>query len=300
MARLDVNRSGEMEVFVSVVELGGFSAAARRFSMTPSAVSKLVSRLESRLGARLINRSTRKLQLTAEGCRYYEQGIGVLASLSEAENAAARSDTPQGRIKVAVNVPFATHVLLPLVPEFVTRFPGVNLDLSISDHVVDMLEERADVAVRAGPLKSSGLVARKLGRVKMHIAAAPSYLEKRGAPLHPHDLADHALLAPNYVRAVGGWPFNIGGHLETLTPNGPVQASDGEALRLLALQGVGLARLADFQMRDDIRCERLCPVLEAFTVEDFEDVHAVFLGHGGYLPARVRVFLDFLVEHVRL
>lgn len=300
MARLDVNRSGEMEVFVSVVELGGFSAAARRFSMTPSAVSKLVSRLEARLGARLLNRSTRQLQLTAEGCRYYEQSIGVLASLSEAENAAARADTPQGRIKVTVNVPFATHILLPLVPEFIALFPDVTLDLSISDRVVDMLEERADVAIRAGPLKSSGLIARKLGRVKMHIVGAPSYFERCGMPRHPRELTDHTLLGPNYVRAVGGWPFTVDGEPETVVPGGPVQASDGEALRSLALQATGLARLACFQIRDDVRCGRLHPVLEVFSAQDHEDVHAVFLGHGGFLPARVRVFLDFLVESVRL
>lgn len=299
MARLEVNRSGEMEVFVSVVELGGFSAAARRFSMTPSAVSKLVSRLEARLGSRLINRSTRKLQLTAEGCRYYELGVGVLASLSEAENAAARADVPQGRIKVAVNVPFAHHILLPLVPEFVARYRGIALDLSISDHVVDLLEERADVAIRAGALKSSDLVARKLGQVKMHIAGAPSYLEGRGVPLHPRDLDGHVLLGPSYVRAVGGWPFDIDGRLESVVPNGPVQASDGEALRLLALHGAGLARLAAFQISGDIRRGLLRPVLERFTAGDAEDVHAVFIGHGGYLPARVRAFLDFLVERVR-
>ncbi|MBP1857353.1 LysR family transcriptional regulator [Rhizobium herbae] len=300
MARLDVNRSGEMEVFVRVVDLGGFSAAAREFAMTPSAVSKLVTRLESRLNARLVNRSTRRLQLTPEGCRYYEHGVRVLADLDEAESAAAFADSPSGRIRVSCNVPFGRHILLPAVPEFIAIFPDVSLDLSLTDHVVDLLEDRTDVAVRAGPLKSSALMARKLGTVKMHIAAAPGYLERKGLPRHPDDLAGHNLLGPSYVRASGGWPFISDEVGVTIKPTGNIQASDGEALRELALAGAGLARLADFQVRDDFARGALVPVLETFTASDSEEVHAIFLGQGGPMPARVRVFLDFLADRCRV
>ena len=300
MARLDINRSGEMEVFVRVVDLGGFSAAARDFAMTPSAVSKLVTRLESRLNARLVNRSTRKLQLTPEGCRYYEHGVRVLANLDEAERAAAAADSPSGRIRVSTNVPFGRHVLLPVVPDFVAQFADVSLDLSLTDHVVDLLEDRTDVAVRAGPLKSSALMARKLGTVKMHIAAAPAYLQRKGVPLHPDDLAGHNLLGPNYVRASGGWPFSDDGIDVTIKPAGCIQASDGEALRELALAGAGLARLADFQLRQDFARGALVPVLAKFTQSDSEEVHAIFLGQGGHMPARIRVFLDFLAERCRV
>src|SRR5690554_4800482 len=142
MARLDTNRSGEMEVFVRVVELGGFSAAARVFRMTPSAVSKLIARLEARLGARLVNRSTRKLQLTPEGCEFYERAVGVLADLDEAEKAVAAGSAPRGRLRVNSNVPFGLHCLLPLVAGFRARFPEVTLDLTLTDQVVDLLEER--------------------------------------------------------------------------------------------------------------------------------------------------------------
>ncbi|WP_455271160.1 LysR family transcriptional regulator [Rhizobium herbae] len=300
MARLDINRSGEMEVFVRVVDLGGFSAAARDFAMTPSAVSKLVTRLESRLNARLVNRSTRKLQLTPEGCRYYEHGVQVLANLDEAERAAAAADSPSGRIRVSANVPFGRHRLLPMLADFMARYPDVSLDLSLTDHVVDLLEDRTDVAVRAGPLKSSALMARKLGTVKMHIAAAPAYIERKGLPRHPNDLAGHNLLCPNYVRASGGWPFSADGVDMTVKPTGSIQASDGEALRELALAGAGLARLADFQVRDDFARGALIPVLESFTASDSEEVHAIFLGQGGHMPARVRVFLDFLAERCRV
>ncbi len=300
MARVDVNRSGEMEVFVRVVDLGGFSAAARDFSMTPSAVSKLVMRLEHRLNARLVNRSTRKLQLTPEGCRYYEHGVRVLADLEEAERAATAGDTPTGRVRVSCNIPFARHILLPVLPDFIAAFPGVSLDLSLTDHVVDLLDDRTDVAVRAGPLKSSGLMARKLGTVKLHIAAAPAYLRRRGVPRHPDELAGHDLLGPNYVRASGGWPFVVEDVELTVKPSGSIQASDGEALRELALTGAGLARLADFQVKADFARGALVPVLERFTASDREDVHAIFLGQGGHMPARVRVFLDFLAARCRV
>lgn len=300
MARLDVNRSGEMEVFVRVVDLGGFSAAARHFAITPSAVSKLVSRLEARLNARLVNRSTRKLQLTPEGCRYYEHGVRVLANLDEAESAAALGDRPSGRIRISCNIPFGRHILLPALPDFAALYPDVSLDLSLTDSVVDLLEDRTDIAVRAGPLKSSALMARRLGMVKMHIAATPGYLEQRGTPRHPDDLQKHNLLGPNYVRATGGWPFTDHGVSLTIKPSGNIQASDGEALRELALAGAGLARLADFQVREDFARGRLVPVLETFTVTDNEEVHAVFLGQGGHMPARVRVFLDFLAARCRV
>lgn len=203
MARLEVNRSGELEVFVRVVELGGFSAAARACGMTPSAVSKLVSRLEERLGARLLNRSTRQLQLTAEGCGLYERGRHVLAALDEAERCAGVQDVPRGKIRVNANVPFGQHFLLPLAPLFLERFPEVTLDIELTDAVVDILEQRTDVAVRAGPLKSSSLLARKLGQTRMVIVASPAYLARRGTPLTPAELASHNLLDANYARALG-------------------------------------------------------------------------------------------------
>jgi DNA-binding transcriptional LysR family regulator len=300
MARLDVNRSGELEVFVRVVELGGFSAAARACGMTPSAVSKLVARLEERLGARLLNRSTRQLQLTAEGCGLYERGTQVLAALDEAERCAGAQDIPRGKIRVNANVPFGQHFLLPLAPLFLERYPEVTLDIVLTDAVVDILEQRTDVAVRAGPLKSSNLLARKLGQTRMAIVAAPRYLARRGTPLWPADLASHNLLDANYARARSGWPLRLPEGDLVVPVIGNAQASDGEALRQLALAGLGLARLAAFQVRADIAAGRLQAVLEEFNPGDSEEVHAVFVGQGGHVPLRVRIFLDFLAQHVDL
>jgi DNA-binding transcriptional LysR family regulator len=299
MGRLDVNRSGEMEVFIRVIELGGFSAAARAFRMTPSAVSKLVGRLESRLGVRLVNRSTRQVQLTPEGCAFYERSVRVLADLEEAERGAATNDAPRGRLSVNANVPFGEHFLLPLVPEFLARHPDITLDIVLTDEVIDILEKRTDVAVRAGPLKSSRLVARKLGEARMVIVGAPAYLERHGTPARPTDLEQHNRLGFNYARAMEGWPLLDQGRTINVPTTGNAQVSDGEALRRLVLAGLGLARLAAFQVKDDIAAGRLLPLLEEFNPGDGEEVHAVFLGQGGYLPSRVRALLDFLVEQVR-
>ncbi|KFC69054.1 Transcriptional regulator, LysR family [Bosea sp. LC85] len=300
MARLEINRSGEMEVFARVVELGGFSAAARAFRMTPSAVSKLVARLETRLGTRLVNRSTRKLQLTPEGGIFYERSIRVLADLDEAERSASSSESPSGRIRLNTNASYGTHILAPVVPEFLARYPGVTLNIVQTDAIIDLMEERTDVAVRAGPLKSSNLIARKLGATRMTIVAAPSYLERFGEPRSVAELESHNRIGLCYARTIEGWPLLDDGQAVTVPIVGSTQTSDGEALRHLAVAGVGLARLATFTVREDIRAGRLRPVLEESNPGDLEEVHAVYLGQGGPLPARIRALLDFLGEKARV
>lgn len=300
MARLDVNRSGELEMFVRVIELGAFSAAARVCGLSPSAVSKGVARLERRLGARLLNRSTRQIQLTPEGRAYYERGVRVLADLDDAERSASAAASPCGRLRVNANVPFGHHILLPLVPTFLDHYPDVKLDIVLSDEVVDILEQHIDVAIRAGPLKSSTLVARGLGSTRMLIVAAPDYLARHGTPTTPQQLHQHNLIGLNYARSANGWPLRYNGEDQIVMPIGNAQASDGEGVRRLALAGLGLARLAAFQARADIAAGRLRPVLETCNPGDTEEVHALFMGQGGYLPPRVRAFLDFLVAHVDL
>lgn len=300
MARQDVNRSGELEIFVRSVDLGGFSAAARASGMTPSAVSKLVSRLEDRLGARLLHRSTRQLQLTAEGCAFYERGVRILADLQEAELCVSAHNAPRGRLRVNTNVPFGHHFLLPLVPEFSDCYPQVELDIVLTDTVMDLLEQRTDVAIRAGPLKDSSLVARKLGKTRMIVVAAPAYLQQHGTPRAPGDLKNHNLLSANYTRAQQGWPMQYAGKEQVVIPSGNAQVSDGEALRGLALAGMGLARLAEFQAAEDLASGRLTAVLEDCNPGDTEEIHALYVGQGDYLPLRVRAFLDFLAAKVTI
>jgi DNA-binding transcriptional LysR family regulator len=301
MARMEVNRSGEMEVFVRAVELGGFSPAARALRMTPSAVSKLVARLEARLGARLVSRTTRRLQLTAEGEAFHARAVRVLADLDEAERAVAAGAIPHGRVRVNSNVPFGLHHLLPLVPAFTAQHPEVILDLVLSDQVVDLLEERADVAIRVGPMAASQLMARKLGSSAMAVVASPDYLARRGEPKTPRDLANHNLISFNFARHSDGWAFvEADGQQIVLPAVGNVTSGDGETSRQLALVGQGIARLALFHIAPDIAAGRLVPILQGFNPGDREDIHAVYVGHGAHLPSRVRAFLDFLAGAVKL
>lgn len=300
MSRQQINRSGEMAVFVRAVELGGFSAAARECCMTPSAVSKLVQRLEERLGVRLINRSTRQLQLTPEGCAFHERAVRILADIDDAERQAAAGDVPAGRVRINASASFATHVLMPLLPEFLSAYPDLSVDIIQTDAVVDLMAERVDIAIRAGPLKASRLIARKLGSTSMTIVGAPSYLERRGKPESLDDLMTHNRLSLSYARAVDGWQLVANGVQTLLPPSEKVRVSDGEGLRRLALAGVGLARMATFTVRGDIDAGRLVPVAEHLNPGDRETFHAVFQGQGGALPSRVRVMLDFLAMRARL
>jgi DNA-binding transcriptional LysR family regulator len=300
MPRPEVNRSGEMEVFVRAVELGGFSPAARALRMTPSAVSKLVARLERRLGARLINRSTRKLLLTAEGQAFLERAHRVLVDLDEAERAVTAGAVPRGLVRVNCNVPFGLHRLLPLVPRFTAAHPEITLDIPLSDRVIDLMDERADVAIRVGSMRPSQLMARKLGQSRMAVVAAPTYLARRGVPQTPYDLDTHNCIAFNFARHVDEWSFVIDGTHVSLPARGDVVAGDGEISRRLALAGQGVTRLSLFHIRQDIKAGRLAPMLEAYNPGDVEEVNVVYVGHGGRLPARVRALIDFLAKEVDL
>ncbi|ENN85213.1 transcriptional regulator, LysR family [Rhizobium freirei PRF 81] len=289
-----------MEVFVRAVELGGFTAAARACRMTPSAVSKLVTRLEKRLGARLINRSTRRLQLTPEGCGFYERSVAILADMAEAERHASAGEQVAGHIRINTSGSFGNHALAPLIPTFMALYPDVSLELIHTDRVVDLLGERADVAIRTGPLKSSSLTARKLGAARRMIVASPDYLRRYGVPSMPAELERHCRIGLSYSRAMEGWPLKLGDQTTTLPAARGLQVGDGEAMRHLALAGAGLARLPVFTVRSDLDAGRLLPVLEGFNPGDVEEFYAVYIGQGGPLPARVRTLLEFLRENVSL
>jgi DNA-binding transcriptional LysR family regulator len=302
MAALLSNRSGEMEVFAAVVERGGFSAAAKLLGMTPSAVSKLVTRLEARLGARLVNRSTRKLQLTAEGQAFHQRCVTILSDIAEAECEAAAGRAPRGRVRVNANVAFGNQILLPLVPAFLAEHPELSVDLVFTDQVVDLIEERADIAIRVapGPLRGNQLMARKIGESGVAVVASPDYLARHGEPRTPADLAKHNLIGFNFARSVEGWPFRVDGALISIAAVGNTQVGDGEIARQLAVAGVGLARLGRFHTQAEVAAGRLVTVLEDFNPGDIEVIHAVYLGQGGFVPARMRAFIDFLARNVKI
>jgi len=288
-----------MEMFVRVVERGAFSAAARSLRMTPSALSKLVARLERRLGVRLVNRSTRKLQLTPEGAAFYERCVKVLADIDEAERSASTAAAPRGRVRINANVPFGLHYLFPLLPAFLAQHPEITLDVVLTDQVVDLLEQRADLAIRVGSLRPSQLKLRKLGESPMRVVAAPDYLDRCGTPRDLEELERHNRIGFGFARVLDAWPFRTrAGASTTLPVVGNAQVSDGESLRRLALAGAGIARLSLFHIAPDIRIGRLVPILEDFNPGDTEEINAIFLGQGGHLPPRVRAVIEFLAATV--
>ena len=290
-----VDRARELEVFAAVAGGGSFSAAGRSLSLTPSAVSRTIDRLEARLGARLLLRTTRALTLTAEGRSYLGAARRILADLDEAEQAIADQGAPRGRIRVSAAVAHGRVCLVPLLGEFVRRYPQILVDIILTDETVDVAAGQADVAVRAGPLTDSPLMARRLAENGRTIVASPDYLARRGAPQTPEDLHDHNCLNFNFRRAEPVWPFRKDGADYTLTVHGSIEANSGETLLQLVLDGVGIARVGDFGIGDAVVEGRLVPVLEAFNPGDREIFHAVFVG-GSNMPARIRVFVDYLVE----
>lgn len=298
--RAEVNRFAEMEAFVLAVDSKGFSAAARALSLTPSAVSKTIARLEARLGCRLLSRSTRGIQITAEGQAFYERCNAILADVRNAERDAARAKVPQGRVRVNSNLPFGTRHLLPLLPAFLARYPKVQVDLVLTDSVVDLVEDRTDVAIRTGRLKASSLRGRTLGESELVVVASPGYLERHGRPTDLDDLVQHNCLAFNIARHVDTWTFRVGREQRAFVPRGNASVSDGESMHRLALAGLGLARLARFQVEADLDSGALVTVLDAYAPGERQPVHALFVGPGRLMSPRVRVFIDFLVEHIQL
>ena len=288
------NRIGEMQVFLRVVEAGSFSEAARLLRMAPSTISKLITRSEARLGVRLIERSTRRLALTAEGHAYYDRSQALLLELDDIERGLSRgAATAGGTVRVNTSVGFGVHGLEPLLPAFWQAHPDIVVDLSLSDEIVDLYLDRTDVAFRIGPLQDSTLVARRLGAARRRIVGAPAYLAQRGTPSSVDDLVGHRCLGFNFRRSAPIWPLRESGRIVDRAVAGPLVANNGETLRRAALAGAGLARLADFHLRDDLAAGRLIEVLPEAVIGDEEQIHAIYLG-GARLPQRVRVFLDFV------
>ena len=292
------DRAREMEVFSSVAQSGSFSAAGRALGLTPSAVSRTIDRIEARLGVRLMLRTTRVLTLTAEGQTYLGAARRILADLDDAEQSIADQGAPRGRVRVSAALAHGRMSVVPLLGAFVRLYPHILVDISLTDAVVDVAAGQADVAIRFGKLPDSPLTARRLGETGRTVVASPDYLARRGTPRVPEDLHDHDCLNFNCRRAEPVWPFRRDGRDYALTVSGPVEANNGETLTQLALAGVGVTRVGNFSVADAIDDGRLVPLLEDFNSGDREPIHAVFVG-GANMPARVRVFVDFLAERLR-
>lgn len=298
MERYKSDRTSEMATFMAVAHAGSLSAAARELNLTPSAVSRIVSRIEDRLGVRLVVRTTRSMRLTAEGESYVRAACRILADLDEAEEAIADRARPSGHIRVSVATAHGRLIIVPLLAEFAERYPDITVEMDLSDEVSDILGGRADIAVRFGPLSDSPLTARLLGRTGHTVVASPDYLARAGTPQRPADLAQHNCLDFSFRRVDPGWPFLQDGKVFTLPVRGKITANSGETLVQLAAQGVGITRVGNFHVGDELASGKLVPLLEDYNPRDMEDIHAVFIG-GSAMPARVRAFVDYLVEKLR-
>lgn len=288
-----------MGVFVAVAREGSLSAAARALGLTPSAVSRIIARTEQRLGTRLLLRTTRAISFTAEGQSYLRGARRILADLDEVEDTIADQGVPRGRLRISAALGHGRLAIVPLVAAFSARYPQIIVDLTLSDEVADILGGQADVAVRFGQLPDSPLTARRIGDTGQIIVASPDYLQRHGTPLQPEDLLQHNCLRFNFRRAEPNWPFVRDGRTLSLKVSGNIECSSGEALAQLAREGAGVARIGEFSVATDLQQGNLVSLLEDWNPGDREPIHAVFVG-GATMPARVRVFVDFLLAQHRM
>ncbi|WP_222105775.1 LysR family transcriptional regulator [Paraburkholderia sp. BCC1885] len=292
--RLESNRTDEMVVFTSVVEHGDFSQAGRVLGLSPSGVSKLMTRLERRLGVALLRRSTRHIGLTLEGELFHTRVLRILADIEVAEHEASGTKLASGRIRVSSSASYVAHMLADILPKFLSQYHEVSIDITQSDMVVDLLKEGTDIAIRAGELPASNLIARSLGNTRLIVVASPLWIEQHGMPASVEDLVAVDRLGFAYERAGGEWLRPTESILER------VRVSDGEGIRRLALAGVAPARIAEFTIRKDLAAGRLVPLLPDLLPVKREPFHAVYAGKSSQLPARIRVFLDYLTAEGRV
>jgi len=299
MAKAGSDRALEMTTLVAAVEHGGFSAAARMLGVTPSAVSKSITRLEARLGVRLLNRTTRQLTATPEGEALVARGRHILAELDEAEMEVTRTrGAPRGLLRLHSLVAFGLHQLPPLLPEFLRRYPEVSIELSISDRLVDLVEEGGDLAVRSGRLADSTLVARRICETERVICAAPSYLKRHGTPRKPEDLLQHNCIVISGYPQLRRWPFDDADSrdgLRTIEVSGSVAANNAENVLQMALLGVGIVRLGELVTAEHIRAGRLVPILTDHHHVEPLALHAVYPQSRLRSP-KVAAMVDFLIE----
>jgi len=292
MPRLD-----EMEIFAEVVEADGFSAAARRLGLSKSAVSKQVGRLEDRLGVRLLNRTTRRLSLTEAGTTFYEACRRVLDEAASAEQAVSDlAAAPRGLLRLNAPMSFGFLHLGPALPAFNARYPQVVVDAVMNDRFVDLVEEGYDVAIRIGDLRDSSLVARRLAPCRSVLCASPDYLARRGHPRRPEDLAGHDCLLYANSANPREWTFHGQRGRQAVAVSGPLIANNGDVLCGAALAGMGITRLPTFIVGAQLRKGRLEVVLPGHPLPE-QGIHAVY-PHGRNLSPKVRVFVDFLAEHL--
>jgi len=290
-----MDRLGAIQVFAQVVESGSFAKAAGRINLSTSAASRHVAELEAHLQTRLLNRTTRRVSLTESGQAFYERAVQLLADLEEAEQEAGRAAVvPRGTIRLTTSVNFGVRHLAPAIADFLARHAEVRFDVSLSDRVVDLVEEGFDLAVRVGTAGSGNVVARKLGETRLVPCASPQYLSAHPAPKIPEELSQHNCFTYEYVTPRNVWRFqDASGRERAVRVAGTLHSNNGDLLAEAAVRGAGIVFEPAFIVGPDVRAGRLVPLLQEFTPPPVP-IYAVYPSRK-HLSAKVRGFVDFLI-----
>jgi DNA-binding transcriptional LysR family regulator len=284
-----------MNVLTRVVSSGSFAEAARRLGVTRSAISKAITQLEQELGVRLLDRTTRRVTPTEAGLAYYERCLAILAQISETEAQVSRlHDEPKGVLKVNGPMSFGTLYLGSAIADFMDRYRDLKVELTLSDRMIDPLEEGVDVTVRIGAMVDSSLIARRISTARVLLVASPEYLARNGMPKTPADLVGHKCLHYGHSTTVPRWPLTDNGTSITVPVAACLSSNNGDTLRDAAVKGIGIARQPSFIVGSDIAAGRLVVVLPDFPPQDVT-IHALYAPNR-FLAAKSRVFIDFLVE----
>ena len=288
---------GAIPVFVTVVESGGFSPAAKLLGISKSAVSKRVTQLEEQMGVKLLHRTTRKLSLTEAGEHFFQHARIAHQAAKDAQDAVAQlQGEPQGRLRINTPMSFGRLHIAPLIPEFLKRYPKISIEMVMDDKVADLIGEGFDIAIRGGDLPDSSLIARKLAPLRNVLCASPEYIEKHGRPVELSQLADHNCLIFTYSKDIKEWLFIKDGQTQSVEVTGNYNVNNSEALREALLQGAGIGRLPTFVAGPDIKSGKLVSLFEEYQMPD-KTIYAVF-PERQYLPSKVRAFIDFAVEYL--
>ena len=292
-----MNKLQAMEVFVNVVDSGGFTRAADQMQLPKATVSTLIQSLEASLAVKLLHRTTRHVSVTADGAAYYERCLRILSDVRDAEESLSRTRlSPSGRLRVDVPTGLAASVLVPALPDFFTRYPDIQMEMGCSDRAVDLVEEGVDCAVRAGQLVDSSLIARRVGILHFVTCATPSYLDRYGRPAHPDELTRH--LCVNYFSSKTGkivdWDFSRGAERVQVALPGNIALNDTTAYTAAGLAGLGIVQMPNFLLEPLLADGSFEQVLPEWS-SDSIPVHLVY-PQNRHLSAKVRVFVEWVAE----
>lgn len=287
---------GDIAAFVRTADRLSFAEAGRDLGLSPSAIGKSVARLEASLGVRLFHRTTRRVSLTEEGALFHERCRGILDDLRDAETLVARSvGTPRGILRISLPT-IGYRFLLPTLPEFLDRYPEIELELDFNDRLIDLVEGGFDAAIRSGPLADSSLMSRRLGPFRFTLCAAPRYLDRKGIPARPADLAMHDALRFRFPTTGKLQEWNLSGEASPPRPRTVLTCNNMEAMRAAAIEGLGIAYMPDFLAAEALKDGSLVTVLDRFLVDPGQ--FSILWSSGRQMSSRLRAFIEFTADRL--